>query len=58
VTDFHKSPFIVIWKLTRACQLKCRHCRAEAQYHRNLRELAFEEGKQLIDQIYDMINLF
>ncbi|MFT4417147.1 TIGR04053 family radical SAM/SPASM domain-containing protein [Fredinandcohnia humi] len=54
--DFNKDPFIVIWELTRACQLKCLHCRAEAQYTRDPRELSFEEGKTLIDQIYDMNN--
>lgn len=54
--DFNKDPFIVIWELTRACQLKCLHCRAEAQYRRDPRELSFEEGKALIDQIYEMNN--
>ncbi|WML38764.1 TIGR04053 family radical SAM/SPASM domain-containing protein [Neobacillus sp. OS1-2] len=54
--DFNKDPFIVIWELTRACQLKCLHCRADAQYARDPRELTFEEGKNLIDQIYDMNN--
>lgn len=54
--DFHKDPFIVIWELTRACQLKCLHCRAEAQYNRDPRELTFDEGKDLIDQIYEMNN--
>ncbi|MFK9094660.1 TIGR04053 family radical SAM/SPASM domain-containing protein [Bacillus salipaludis] len=54
--DFNKDPFIVIWELTRACQLKCLHCRADAQYTRDPRELSFEEGKNLIDQIYDMNN--
>lgn len=54
--DFNKDPFIVIWELTRACQLKCLHCRADAQYTRDPRELTFDEGKNLIDQIYDMNN--
>ncbi|KKK36934.1 Fe-S oxidoreductase [Mesobacillus campisalis] len=54
--DFNKDPFIVIWELTRACQLKCLHCRAEAQYRRDPRELSFEEGKTLINQIYEMNN--
>lgn len=54
--DFNKDPFIVIWELTRACQLKCLHCRADAQYKRDPRELSFEEGKNLIDQIYGMNN--
>ncbi|GGF27136.1 radical SAM protein [Halobacillus andaensis] len=52
--DFHKNPFIVIWELTRACELHCLHCRAEAQYHRHPLELDFEEGKQLIDSICEM----
>lgn len=54
--DYNENPFIVIWELTRACQLKCLHCRAEAQYHRNPLELTFEEGKKLIDDIYEMDN--
>jgi radical SAM protein len=56
IRDFHRDPFIVIWELTRACQLKCLHCRAEAQYRRDPRELTFEEGKALIDQIKEMNN--
>lgn len=54
--DYNENPFIVIWELTRACQLKCLHCRAEAQYTRDPRELSFEEGKKLIDDIYEMDN--
>ncbi|MRH43370.1 TIGR04053 family radical SAM/SPASM domain-containing protein [Aquibacillus halophilus] len=54
--DYNKDPFIVIWELTRACELKCLHCRADAQYLRDPRELNFEEGKKLIDQIHDMNN--
>ncbi|GAE35992.1 TIGR04053 family radical SAM/SPASM domain-containing protein [Halalkalibacter akibai] len=54
--DFNKNPFIVIWELTRACELKCLHCRAEAQHHRHPLELTFDEGKKLIDDIYEMDN--
>lgn len=54
--DFNKDPFIVIWELTRACELHCLHCRAEAQLKRDPRELTFEEGKRLIDQIDEMNN--
>lgn len=54
--DYNENPFIVIWELTRACALKCLHCRAKAQYHRDPRELSFEEGKKLIDDIYEMNN--
>lgn len=54
--DFNESPFIVIWELTRACALRCLHCRAEAQYYRHPDELTTEEGKHLIDQIAKMDN--
>lgn len=54
IPDYNEAPFITIWELTRACALKCLHCRAEAQYHRDPRELTTEEGKQLIDQIAAM----
>lgn len=54
--DYNENPFIVIWELTRACQLHCLHCRAEAQHHRHLLELTLEEGKKLIDDIYEMEN--
>ena len=54
IPDFNRSPFITIWEVTRACALKCLHCRAEAQYHRDPRELNTEEGKRLIDQIAEM----
>ncbi|SDY94809.1 radical SAM protein, BA_1875 family [Evansella caseinilytica] len=54
--NYDENPFIVIWELTRACELKCLHCRAEAQYHRHPLELTFEEGKRLIDDIHAMGN--
>lgn len=52
--DYHTDPFIVIWEVTRACALKCLHCRAEAQYKPDPRQLTLEEGKKLIDQIAEM----
>lgn len=54
--DFQEAPFIVIWELTRACELKCLHCRASAQNRRDPRELSLKEGKALIDEIYNMNN--
>lgn len=56
IRDYNRNPFIVIWEVTRACALKCLHCRAEAQYKPDPRQLTFEEGKKLIDQIYEMDN--
>jgi AdoMet-dependent heme synthase len=52
--DFNQNPFIVIWEVTRACQLHCLHCRAEAQRHRDERELTTEEGFALIDAVAEM----
>lgn len=54
--DYNINPFIVIWEVTRACALKCLHCRAEAQYKADPRQLSFEEGKKLIDEIAKMDN--
>ncbi|PLS07335.1 radical SAM/SPASM domain-containing protein [Neobacillus cucumis] len=54
--DYDENPFIVIWEVTRACQLKCVHCRADAQLTPDPRELTHEEGMNLIDQIYEMDN--
>ncbi|GHH96799.1 TIGR04053 family radical SAM/SPASM domain-containing protein [Neobacillus kokaensis] len=54
--DYDENPFIIIWEVTRACQLKCVHCRADAQVTADPRELTHEEGFRLIDQIYEMDN--
>jgi radical SAM protein len=52
--DYRVNPFIVIWEVTRACALKCLHCRAEAQYKADPRQLTLEEGKKLIDDVCEM----
>ena len=49
--DFDRSPFIVIWELTRACALACVHCRAEAIPRRDPRELTTVEGFSLIEAV-------
>lgn len=49
--DFALAPFTVVWETTRACALKCLHCRAEAQPRRDPRELTTDEGKALLRQI-------
>lgn len=54
--DYRENPFIVIWEVTRACALKCLHCRAEAQYNADPRQLSLEEGKKLIDEIAKLDN--
>ena len=50
-TAFDKAPMLVYWESTRACDLACVHCRAEAVSWRNPLELATDEVKQLMDQI-------
>ncbi len=54
--DYNEHPFIVIWEVTRACELKCVHCRADAQTKADPNELSYEEGMKLIDEIYEMNN--
>ncbi|EWT04810.1 pyrroloquinoline quinone biosynthesis protein PqqE [Intrasporangium chromatireducens Q5-1] len=44
-------PMIVIWEVTRACALVCRHCRADAQHRRDPHELTTEQGTALLDDI-------
>jgi AdoMet-dependent heme synthase len=47
--DTADRPFIVIWEVTRACALACRHCRADAIPRRDPRELDTDEGRRLLD---------
>lgn len=49
--DFARAPFIAIWEVTRACDLRCVHCRAEAIPARDSNELTKEQGFALIDEI-------
>jgi radical SAM protein len=49
--DFSKAPFLVIWETTRACDLACKHCRAEAILDRNPLELTTDEAKRLMDEV-------
>jgi radical SAM protein len=49
--DVTRQPFMVIWEVTRACQLACRHCRADSIHVRNPGELTTDEGRRLFDQI-------
>jgi radical SAM protein len=49
--DFQQQPLLVIWEVTRACALACRHCRASAIDRRDPRELNTDEGRALLDEI-------
>ncbi len=46
---YDDAPRRVYWELTRACDLACRHCRAEAIPWRDPRELTTDEGRRLLD---------
>lgn len=52
--DFARTPFTVIWEVTRACDLRCMHCRADAQPVRDRGELTTAEGRSLLVQIRDL----
>lgn len=47
--DTDERPFVLTWELTRACELACEHCRAEARPGRHPDELTTEEGRELLD---------
>jgi radical SAM protein len=49
--DFDQSPFLVIWETTRACDLACLHCRADAVTRRDPRELSTSEAKRMMDDV-------
>lgn len=51
--DLSVRPFIVIWEVTRACQLACLHCRADAITRRDPLELSTDEGKALLAELAD-----
>ncbi len=46
---FDERPFIAIWETTQACDLVCKHCRAEARPSRDPAELSTKEAKNLLD---------
>jgi len=45
-----KKP-VVVWNITRSCNLKCVHCYAHATGEAAKDELSTEEGKQLLDDL-------
>jgi radical SAM protein with 4Fe4S-binding SPASM domain len=53
VPAWGERPFIVIWEVTRACALACRHCRAEAIPRRNPLELEGAEVDAFLDQVVE-----
>lgn len=50
-SDFDHSPLLVFYEMTRACDLACIHCRADAQPGCDPNELSADEARRLIDQL-------
>jgi radical SAM protein len=51
VSIYDDGPRIVIWEMTRACGLACRHCGAKATPSRDARELTTGEAFDLVDEV-------
>lgn len=51
---FDAAPVTVAWEVTRACPLRCAHCRADAQPRRDPHELTTLEGIGLVRQVADL----
>lgn len=51
--DFDHSPLLLFYEMTRACDLMCAHCRADAQESRHPLELDTSQACRLIDQLRD-----
>lgn len=49
--DFAHSPLMLYYEVTRACDLVCLHCRAEAQTDAAPGELTHDQALALIDQV-------
>jgi AdoMet-dependent heme synthase len=49
--NFNQRPFTVVWETTRACDLACVHCRAEANPRRSAGELTFKEVQALVHEV-------
>lgn len=49
--DIDDRPMIVIWEVTRACQLVCKHCRADSQPVAHSEQLTTQQGTELLDDI-------
>src|SRR5665213_3385404 len=48
---FSQRPLLVFWEMTKACDLACFHCRANAQRFASCDELSTNEGFALIDSL-------
>ena len=50
---YDRAPIMLYWEITRACDLACMHCRAEAMPFRHAHELSTERAVAVLRQILD-----
>ncbi|HEY5120486.1 MAG TPA: radical SAM protein, partial [Acidimicrobiales bacterium] len=48
---FNDRPLLVFWEMTKACDLACAHCRADAQHDPSPCEMTTDEGRRMIDEM-------
>jgi len=53
---YAEAPVLIYWELTRACDLACRHCRAEAIAKRDPEELTIAEARDLLERVREFPN--
>jgi radical SAM protein len=53
---YSEAPVLLYWEITRACDLACRHCRAEAIPQRDPAELSTAEAKGLLEKLHGFRN--
>ncbi len=51
IPTYASAPVVVFWETTRACALKCLHCRAVPHPRRHPLELSTSEGFRLLDEL-------
>lgn len=49
--SYAEAPLLIAWELTRACALRCRHCRATAIPDRNPGELSLAEISRVLEEV-------
>ncbi len=49
-SNIDRNPVVIFWEVTRACALKCEHCRAKAQPKRHPLELDTAESLRVMDE--------
>lgn len=49
--NYEEKPLLVYWEVTQACDLACRHCRANAIPWRHPQELSNQEGRVLLKNL-------